>query len=676
MFKTALTCGRWALLVLLCCHLRAQSLKPVWPSSGKQLFREAFDDGLGFAFNCDGQRVGPALPAGWSADADGATARFRHPSGLVVIRESRAWPEFDAIEYTVRFRNEGRAPSPVVSAVNAFELSFSGDVVPGVSVVSSGGGLAESVYPPQSFAIRRQYLAPMTPLDARVALSTIGGRSSNKDLPFFFVENQLQQAGIFVAVGWSGQWSAAVSANPGRNQVRITGGIPGLHVRLKPGEEISGPRILIGAYTGKLEAGSNRLRRLIRTHYAPRLAGHEFLPIATYDHWWNIDVHFDENLLRQLTDGAAALGQEYFLLDAGWYAGTGGPENFSAGVGNWEEIDRAKFPSGLGAFADYVRAKRLQFGLWFEPERVAQGSRLAREHPDWVIWLPNQKYGLLDYGRAEVQEWVRALLDRYIREFGIRYIRHDSNIDPLPYWDSADSADRRGMHQIRHFEGLYRVLDWIREHHPETVLEGCSSGGRRIDLEAARRFHTFWISDHSVDPHIMRFHLAGLNYFLPGSYQYICYTLPLPAQKDFRPLPIGFQSLFGGAFGTGGRVDQWPAAMQQQAAQHVQVHKRIRRFLMGDYFPLSVQSRDLEAWEAWQFHDAASGEGFVQAFRLNSRDSSRNFALNALDPRKTYLLTEPYSGRTRRVSGSRLLIQGIRFELSPLQSQLWIYSPR
>ena len=130
-----------------------------------------------------------------------------------------------------------------------------------------------------------------------------------------------------------------------------------------------------------------------------------------------------------------------------------------------------------------------------------------------------------------------------------------------------------------------------------------------------------WTKIHSIDPHIMRFHLAGLNYFLPGSYQYICYTLPLPAQKDFRPLPIGFQSLFGGAFGTGGRVDQWPAAMKQQAAQHVQVHKRIRRFLMGDYYPLAVQSRDLEAWEAWQFHDTATDEGFVQAFRLNSPDS-------------------------------------------------------
>jgi alpha-galactosidase len=675
MIRAARKCCRYALLLSLCCGIQAQSLKPLWPSGSAAAFREALDDGIGFAFTCDGQRVGPALPPGWSGSTEGATATFRHPSGLVVARESRAWPEFDAIEYTVRFRNEGRAPSPALSAVDAFELNFSLGTVPGVSVVSSGGGLDESVYPPANFAIRRQYLGPMTPLDARVSLRTAGGRSSNKDLPFFFVESQLKRAGIFLAVGWSGQWSAAVSADHGRGTLRLKGGIPGLNVRLNPGEEMTGPRILLGAYAGKLEDGANRLRRLIRTHYAPRLGGREFLPVATYDHWWNIDVRFDEKLLRQLADGAASIGQEYFLLDAGWYAGTGGPENFSAGVGNWEEIDRAKFPSGLGAFADHVRAKGLKFGLWFEPERVAKGSLLAREHPDWVIWLPNQKYGLLDYGRAEVQEWVRALFDRYIREFGIRYIRHDSNIDPLPYWDSADDAGRRGMHQIRHIEGLYRVLDWIREKHPDTVLEGCSSGGRRIDLEAARRFHTFWISDQSVDPHIMRFHLAGLNYFLPGSYQYVCYTLPLAGQRNFRPLSIGFQSLFGGAFGTGGRVDEWPDVMKTQAAQHVKVHKQLRRFLMGDYYPLAVQSRDLEAWEAWQFHDAATGEGFVQAYRLHSPKSSRNFAVKALEPRKTYRLTDPYTGRTLTIVGARLLAGGIRFELSPLESQVWIYSP-
>lgn len=667
--------GRCTSIVLLCCALQAQNLKTAWPHSKDAAFPEAIEEGLGFSFTFDGQRVGPAIPDGWKLTADGATITLRHASGLVVVRESRVWPEHQAIEYMVRFRNEASAPAPAVASINAVDVSFKGGLEPGVSVVSSGGGLSDAVYPPRTFAISRQYLNPMTPVDGRVTLTTAGGRSSNRDLPFFFVENQSKQAGIFVAVGWSGQWSATVSASHGRDAVNIKGGIPDVDVRLNPGEEITGPRILLGAYTGRLETGSNQLRRLIREHYAPRLGGSEFLPIATYDHWWNIAVRFDDKLLRQLADGAASIGQEYFLLDAGWYAGTNGPEGFDGGVGNWEEVDRTKFPDGLGAFANYVRSKGLKFGLWFEPERVAKGSLLMRQHPDWVIWPPNRRFGLLDYGRPEVREWVCTMLDRYIRELGIRYIRHDSNIDPLPYSEFADEPGRRGIHQIRHFEGLYRVLDWIRERHPETVLEGCASGGRRIDLESARRFHTFWISDHTADPHNVRFHLAGLNYFLPASYQYVCYTLPLDGQKDFEPLPFGFQSFFAGSLGTGGRVDQWPETMKAQARGHVQAHKRLERFLMADYYPLAVQSRDLEAWEAWQFHDAATGDGFVQAFRLHSAEPSRSFALKALDAAKTYRLTEMYTGRTRTVSGSELLSGGASFKLHPLESEIWLYSP-
>jgi hypothetical protein len=45
------------------------------------------------------------------------------------------------------------------------------------------------------------------------------------------------------------------------------------------------------------------------------LEGKSFDPILTFDHWWNVDVHFDESLLRRQADAAAEIGQEYFLLD-------------------------------------------------------------------------------------------------------------------------------------------------------------------------------------------------------------------------------------------------------------------------------------------------------------------------------------------------------------------------
>jgi alpha-galactosidase len=457
------------------------------------------------------------------------------------------------------------------------------------------------------------------------------------------------------------------------------GGIPGIETHLTPGEVIPGPRILIGCYRGSVAEGSNRLRRLIRSHYTPPLEAKAFAPIATYDHWWHVGPTFTEELLRKLTDAAAAIGQEYFLLDAGWYAGTTATD-FSVGVGNWEQIDQTKFPKGLRPFADYVRSKRLQFGLWFELERVARGSLLARQHPDWILWLstaaqdPNLSsvaYGLLDFGRPEVQEYVEQLLDRYIRDLDIRYIRYDFNIDPLVYWNAADAPERHGIHQIRHIEGFYKVIDWVRTHHPKTVLEGCASGGRRIDLETARRFHTFWISDETDDPDIVRWHLHGLNYFLPGNYLYVQYTRPHPEEEP----ESTFQGFLGGAFGTGGRIDQWSAEVQKRAARHVAVFKELRRFLMDDYYPLTPQAADLKSWEAWQFHDPETNEGFAQAFRLDSAETSLRLRLRGLERKTVYVFRDAYSGQEVKNSGAAAMEEGIPFRLDARASQVLVYWP-
>lgn len=664
------------------------SLKPCWPTKGSRVFHDALEEGTGFSFIYEGQEPFSATSPGWQVSTHTTAAvvetTFRHSSGLTAVRRAQAHPEYDALAYAVTFKNEGSSILPVIAAVNALDLKFGQRALIGAYVVSSGGGLDDSTYPPDAYAIRKHWIGPMTPVNGQITLTTEGGKSSNKDLPFYFVQNDRENEGIFVAIGWTGQWSSTIVGDFGANMLHLTGGIPDLHIRLKPGEAIGGPRVLIGCYRGELSTGSNRLRRLIRNRFTPLLEGKSFDPILTFDHWWGVGVHFDESLLRRQVDAAAEIGQEYFLLDAGWYVGSNGPRDFNGGVGNWEEVDRKKFPSGLASFANYVRSRGLKFGLWFEPERVARGTLLATQHPDWVLWLPrnatenpdfaNPNYGLLDYSRQEVQEWVRTMLDGYIRELDIRYIRHDFNIDPLQYWGGKDPEDRRGITQIRHIEGFYQVIDWIREHHPATVLEACASGGRRVDLETARRFHTFWISDHTVDPDIVRFHLEGLNYFLPGNYGYVCYILPLLNQKQFQATDFGFQSFFGGAFGISGRVDEWPQNMKEQARRHVSVYKRIRKFLVKDYYPLTAQPRDIYAWEAWQFHDPDADEGFVQIFRVESAKESRYFALKALDPRASYQFSDPYSGKMFQTSGAIAISEGLEFRAPKMSSQILTYA--
>lgn len=669
-------------------------IKETWKDKPGTL-SNAMRPGAGFSFTYDGKSIGPEFAADWRrASADEATSGITrsaliHTSGLLVTREMRVMPEFGAVEYRVIFKNTSRKVLPAVSGIHALNIAFGEGALDANCFVSSGGGLADGFLPPRTFAIRKSYLSSVSEYPVVIELGTEGGRSSNKDLPFFFLHNSQKHEGMFAAIGWSGQWAAVAFLDQATKTLSLKGKIPDVEIALEPGEEIQGATVLVGLYQGEVADGSNRLRRLIRDVYTPELAGAKFLPIATYDTWFGLGLKFDESVLRKLADGASAIGQEYFLLDAGWYTGTEGDLDFSPGLGNWYDVDRGKLPNGLGPIAEYVRSKGLKFGLWFEPERVASGSHLALEHPDWVLWehgkepeswwrdlyptFFKKRYGLLDYGRLEVQRWVQTLLDRYIRDYDVEYIRYDFNLDPLPYWEANDKPNRRGITQLRHIQGFYSIIDWVREQHPGTVLEGCASGGRRIDLETARRFHTSWISDYTVDPSIIRYHLFGINHFMPGNYNYVQYTLPSPTQKDFEPDDLGFQSLFGGAFGTGGRIDLWPDEMKQMARQHVETWKRLRRYLVEDYYPLSAQPGDTVSWSGWQFQDPNDQSGFVQTFRTNTADATHRFVIHKLEEQAHYRFSDVYGGEIIEVTGSTAMTEGIEVVQEPMSSRIFTY---
>ena len=51
----------------------------------------------------------------------------------------------------------------------------------------------------------------------------------------------------------------------------------------------------------------------------------------------------------------------------------------------------------------------------------------------------------------------------------------------------ADTKNRKGIHEIRHIEGLYEVWDELNHCFPEIIFDNCASGGRRLDLETMSR---------------------------------------------------------------------------------------------------------------------------------------------------------------------------------------------
>lgn len=61
-----------------------------------------------------------------------------------------------------------------------------------------------------------------------------------------------------------------------------------------------------------------------------------------------------------------------------------------ANAGNWE-VGRDLYPLGLKPISDLLHSHGRKLLLWFEPERVCQGTPWYTEHRQWLLDVPKNK---------------------------------------------------------------------------------------------------------------------------------------------------------------------------------------------------------------------------------------------------------------------------------------------
>jgi alpha-galactosidase len=528
-----------------------------------------------------------------------------------------------AMEFRWSFVNNGKVPTKILSQVDALDLSIFLPKHP-LEIITSTGGLSGHLkmhFPSTAGFALSNFWTPLNTSQSSsgLVLSAADGRSSGKDLPFFVLHSRPAQEGLFFGIGWSGQWETEFDAPPSRDirPTRIRAGMPSLNLALPPGERIISPSVLLGTYSGDWTKGSNLLRQTLYKKYLPLLSGAKPLAPVSWNSWFIFDNGISTSLLKTQADLAASAGVEYFCIDAGWFEG-----GFPAGVGNWT-VDQKKFPNGLGEIGKYVANKGMKLGLWFEPERAEANTRLQREHPEWIHG------GILDFGNPAAREWVFKMMKGYIEEAGVKWIRWDFNAKPLTAWKQMDSPDHQGLAQIRHIIGLYDVLDQLMKAYPDLLIEGCASGGLRIDLETVRRSHTFWKSDAMKDLGLLRFHETGGNMFLPGGM--------LNTNLQPKSIPSDLWSVFGGPLGFACDWSKLSADQVRQIRAQADLYKQLRGLLNEEYYTIFPQHRDESGWTGWQFHSRDRNEGFLVIMRgKDSPFPSALIGLKALDPKAIY----------------------------------------
>ena len=594
-------------------------------------------------------------------------------TGLVLQCVGVEYRDFPAVEWVLRFKNTSDKDLPILENVLPLDMGVPlADGAKQAPVVHYARGALCCI---DDFAPVDKKFEPNTELH----LEPGGGRSSSEVLPFFNVDQGNE--GMIVGIGWSGQWAAMFRR--GANQsLQLQAGMAKIHLKLQPGEEIRTPRILVLLWQGESLRGNNLLRRFLLTHRRPRPDGKPIVLPALVTSWGGTAAAEHLKTIGRIID--RKLPTSLYWIDAEWF----GKGPWWKNAGNWA-VRQDVFPQGFRPLSDRLHAAGQQFLLWFEPQRVCQGSDWAKfkdrpgwllelgegtpeykqhnmdwkvphEDPRWVAWESRRsQIGendlLWNMGNADARRFLTEWLSARIDEFGLDWYREDFNIAPLEFWQHADGPDRQGITEIRYVEGLYAMWDELLHRHPRLAIDNCASGGRRIDLETIGRATALWRTDWPADAVHKQCHSFGLLSWVP-----------LHMSGGAVPKK-GNEYEFRSAMTAGINVElpsNDDETSSREAVAMIDQYLSIQKYYYGDYYPLTAYSQAKDAWLAYQLDLPEVGEGAVVAFRrAENREESILPKLRGVEPNAVYLLTNLDVSGHVEMTGRQLLDGGLSIVL-------------
>jgi alpha-galactosidase len=482
------------------------------------------------------------------------------------------------------------------------------------------------------------------------------GRSCQDLKPYFMLYNTKTRQGIAVSVAYSGNWLIEVRPQNDETLLRVSASPAGS----APFDTIEGlpiPGALVAEFTGHWDYGAQPIVRFIRQKLLRHL-GHDWPPVQ-YNTWYAAEDRFDEKSLYDSARAAAEIGCELFTIDAGWYGGhTKG--NWGQGLGDWT-VNRKKIPQGLEGIVKDVRQRGMKFGLWIEIECAAPKSPIAKQHPDWYLRDGDRQLstrGVLDFGKPEVLDWAKSVIDDLMTRYQLDYIKMDFNTDP-----AVDGEHLAPGHDplYGHYRGLAQLWKYMHEKYPRLIVENCSSGSLRQDAMSAALTDTHWVSDNVENAANLAMD-HGATYLFPPD---ICNHWTVSPSRNVKGLDLEtcFTVNMPGHFGLSGRITEWDAETMKIAAERIALYKKIRPVLCkADVFHLTRQASltSPNTIQASLYVDSSDGKALLFAFQGGDPQMETTLKLRGLPPEGDYRVSFPAEFGPETVkSGKELVEQGL-----------------
>ena len=557
-----------------------------------------------------------------------------------ITQKITSYPEADALEWVLYFENVGKDNSPILSDIRDADVLLPFDTlekaVPGFrpeagfpAVITMNGMEPGDYYWENDRRSAREYGFTTEYLGKSQKTKTfenVSGRSSDGMMPFFDVTANGE--GYIAAIGWTGDWRASFTLE--EKGIRVVTGLKETGFYLKPGEKLRTSSILFMRYE-KGEDKYNKFRSLIRRHYSHCLAGSKREGLLAAELWGGLPSAEMIKRIREFKE--RGIGFEDIWIDAGWYGNcTNCNDAFSGDwsihTGEWE-VNKRVHPGELKDVAEEAEKAGMHLMLWIEPERAVNGTRLTKEHPYWFLTLPGAGSSILDYGNEEAWQYVYDLVAGYAENLHLSCYRQDFNTDLTSYFRENDEENRRGITEIYHITGMYRLWDALHARFPELLIDNCSSGGRRIDIETVRRAIAFFRSDYqcnfNADPEVLQVHNAGIQQYLPYN------GCTNKTKSDTYSIRSSYSSSWGGAF-YNAYFQSMDEADFAWAKKTLDEYRSIRRYFSRDFHNLGSAVYDETAWTIFQYHDPEDQSGVILAFRRSASPfASAEVALKGLE---------------------------------------------
>lgn len=621
-------------------------------------------------------------------------------TGLEVTWQATEFERMGAVEWIVRLRNTGSADTPMIENLLALDEKIA--VPPGTVIFHHVLGSADRpLVPGAAPGMTSDYhrIDQQMEMGTEYHLAHYGmkqGKHVETDLPYF--NAQWADGGLVGGIGWTGQW--ALMASRQNDGLAIAVGQESTHFKLHPGESVRTPSLVLLEWKGKDWLQSQNLwRRLLIAYYLPRVNGEIMTPLVT--HTPNFTLMFDDiaaktgqnpleawpslktgnsvfqqnpslnyvneknqlELLHQLPD----VGLEGYWMDAGWFIG-----GWPSGAGNWDPDP--KFPRGLKPVGDAAHQRGLKFILWFEPQRVSPGTMIAKQHPEWVLHLPDdmtrdgwaKNDGQFNFGIPAARQWMTSMLSQHLEDWGVDTYRNDNNQNPLPFWRAADVPDRQGITENHDIEGFYAFWDGLLQRHPRLTIDNANWRITGPDIEVTKR---------SIGS-LTRTELDGAEYFPEvDQAQTMELSLWVPLQASLLNAldPYRVRSVATTGAGIGLNLLS-PYIPREELRKAVAEIKQSRPYWLGDFYPLAGFDAQDNEWCVWQFHRNDLNAGYALFFRRpKSVQSSVTVGLEGLDPAARYQVTfaESYDVTDRRtMTGDDL--KRLRVDLASAPSSMLV----